>query len=143
MKTTLVKEAEIERKWYLVDAAGKPAGRLAVEIAALLRGKHKPVYAPHQDLGDFIVVINAAKVALTGTKEDRKIYQHYTGYPSGLKEFTARTIRQKHPERIIRQAVRGMLPKNNLGRRVIKRLKIYPGAEHPHVAQEPEAVELI
>ncbi len=143
MKTTLVKESEVTRKWYVVDAAGKPVGRLAVEIAKVLRGKNKPTFAPHLDLGDFVVVTNAAKAHLSGAKEDQKIYKHYTGYPSGLKEIPARVVRKKNPERMIMQAVHGMLPKNHLSRRLLTRVKVYPGADHPHVAQQPEALELL
>lgn len=139
MKTTMPRESDIERGWRLVDAAGKPAGRLAAELADILRGKDRADYTPHVDMGDFVVVINAAQVQLSGGKEDQKLYRHYTGYASGLKTFTARMIRQRNPERILVQAVRGMLPKNRLSRRQIKRLKVYPGAEHPHAAQRPAA----
>ena len=143
MKTTLVKEKDITRTWFLVDAAGKPVGRLAVEIATILRGKNKPTYAPHIDQGDFVVVINAAQAALSGAKEQQKIYKHYTGYAGGLKEFPASVIRKKNPERLIEQAVKGMLPKNHLGRKFITRLKVYPTAEHPHEAQQPQPIELL
>ncbi len=138
MKTFMPKEADISRNWFIVDAAGKPAGRLAVEISTVLRGKHKPTYTPHVDAGDFVVVVNAGKVALTGKKEDDKIYQHFTGYPSGRKEYKASFVRRKHPDRIIRQAVRGMMPKNRSARHMMTRLKVYPGAEHPHQAQKPQ-----
>ena len=142
MKTTLPKESEIQRDWYVVDATDRPAGRLAVQIANMLRGKTKPTFTPHLDTGDFVVVINADKVKLTGSKEEKKIYKHYTGYPSGLKEYTADQVREKNPTRIISQAVRGMLPHNRLGRSMFKKLKIYAGAEHPHDAQQPKALEL-
>jgi len=140
MKTTFPKESEIERKWYLVDASEKPAGRLAVEIAKIIRGKNKPIFTPHIDVGDFVVVINAEKIRLTGKKEDQKIYKNYTGYPSGLKQFSAATIRAKNPTRIVSQAVRGMLPKTRQGRKIFKRLHVYAGAEHPHHAQKPIAI---
>lgn len=143
MKTTLVKEKDITRTWFVVDAADKPVGRLAVEIAAVLRGKKKPTYAPHIDQGDFVIVLNAAQAKLTGNKEEQKIYKHYTGYSSGLREFSAAEIRKKHPERLIQQAVKGMLPKNHLSRKFLTRLKVYPGTEHPHDAQQPEPIELI
>lgn len=143
MKTTLVHEKDIVRKWYEVDATNKPAGRLAVEIATILRGKNKPIFAPHIDTGDFVVVTNVEKIKLSGNKEEQKIYQDYSGYPGGLKRKTAAQIRATHPERILNQAVRGMLPKNHMGRSVIKRLKIYTGSEHPHAAQLPEQTELL
>ncbi len=140
MKTTLVKEQDIARHWKLVDASGKPLGRLASEVAALLRGKHKVTFAPHIDQGDFVVVINAAQVKLTGNKEEQKIYKHYTGYASGLREFTARHIRAKNPTRMITQAVHGMLPKNKQSRQMMRRLRVFAGAEHDHGAQKPELV---
>lgn len=138
MKTTLVQEDQITRQWFLIDAAGQPAGRLAAKIAHLLRGKNKPTFAPHIDGGDFVLVINAAKVKLTGNKETQKIYKHFTGYPDGLKLKTAAEVRKNNPARIIEQAVKGMLPKNHLSRTQIKRLKVYAGEEHPHVAQQPQ-----
>ena len=140
MKTTFPKESEIERSWYVVDATDKPAGRLAVQISNNIRGKNTPIYAPHLDTGDFVVVINADKVKLTGNKEEQKIYKHYTGYPSGLREYKAKVIREKNPTRIVRQAVRGMLPHTRQGRKVFKRLHVYAGAEHPHEAQKPIAI---
>lgn len=142
MKTFVANENDIKREWFVVDATDKPAGRLAVAIADILRGRNKPTYTPHVDTGDFVVVINAEKVKLTGNKEDKKIYQDFTGYPSGLKERSAATIREKHPERIITQAVTGMLPNNRLMRRTIKRLKVYVGPVHPHVAQQVKTLEL-
>lgn len=142
MKTTIEREPGIRRGWYLVDAAGQPAGRLAVRIANLLRGRNKRTYTPHVDMGDFVVVINAEKVKLTGDKEDQKIYKRYSGYPSGLKLQPARVVRQRDPTRIVRQAVRGMLPKNKLGRRQFRRLKVYAGPNHPHEAQKPVAVKM-
>ena len=143
MKTTLVQNDEATRKWYVVDAAGKPAGRLAVKIAYLLRGKNEPTFAPHTDTGHFVVVINAEKVKLSGNKEENKIYKHYTGYSNGLREYSAAVVRSKHPERIITQAVKGMLPKNRLSRTHMTRLKVYAGEEHPHKAQQPESIELL
>lgn len=136
MKTFMPKEADIKRDWYVVDAAGKPAGRLAVVIADVLRGRDKPTYTPHVDMGAFVVVINAEKVALTGNKEEKKIYQDYTGFSSGLKEVTAKMVRAKDPERIITQAVKGMLPNNRLSRQTMTRLKVYVGSTHPHDAQQ-------
>lgn len=143
MKTYIPKQEEVVRKWYLVDAADKPAGRLATEIANVLRGKNKPTFTPHVDTGDFVVVVNAGKVKLTGKKESGKIYTHYSGYSSGLKEQSAGELRAKHPTRILESAVKGMMPKNRLGSRMYKRLKVYEGTEHPHDAQQPETVEMI
>jgi len=142
MKTYVAKEQEISKKWYLVDAKGRVLGRLATQIAMRLRGKHKPIFTPHADTGDFIVVINANKVMLTGRKWDKKIYYRHTGYIGGLKEITAKKLLEKKPEDILRFAVRGMLPKNSLGRRQLKKLKIYAGSEHPHEAQQLEKLEI-
>lgn len=143
MRTTyMAKPNEVERKWYLVDATDKTLGRLATEVATLLRGKHKPEYTPHVDTGDFVVVINAEKVRLTGNKWKDKIYYRHTGYTGGLKETTASEMLQKHPTRLIEFAVRGMLPKTSLGRKQGKKLKVYAGSEHPHTAQQPEVYEL-
>ncbi len=142
MKTYVAKEQEISKKWYLVDAKDRVLGRLATQIAMRLRGKHKPIFTPHADTGDFIVVINANKVALTGRKWDKKIYYRHTGYIGGLKEITAKKLLEKKPEDILRFAVRGMLPKNSLGRRQLKKLKIYSGSEHPHEAQQLEKLEI-
>ena len=138
MKTTFIKEADVTRDWYVVDAAGKTLGRLATEIASVLRGKHKPTFSPHVDVGDFVIVVNAEKVALTGNKEDQKIYKHYTGYAGGLREFPTSVIRERNPQRIVRQAVWGMIPRTRQGRKVIRRLKVYAGGEHPHTAQQPK-----
>lgn len=140
MKTTLARESEVVRAWYVVDAAGQPAGRLAVKIANLLRGRNKRNYTPHTDMGDFVVVINAAQVKLTGSKEEQKIYKDYSGYPSGLKLQKAGVVRVRQPTRIVAQAVKGMLPKNNMSRQLIKRMKVYAGAEHPHAAQNPKVL---
>ena len=137
MKTTWVKESDIKHGWVLVDASEKVLGRLAVKIANVLRGRDKVVYDPHMDTGDFVVVINARKVRLTGKKDEKKIYKSFSGYRDGLKEVKASVVRERKPERMIREAVRGMLPKNRLMRKVFGRLKVYPDAEHPHAAQEP------
>lgn len=142
MKTFVAKEAGIDKKWYLVDAENKVLGRLASQIARRLRGKHKPVFTPHADTGDFIVVINAEKVTMTGAKSGQKIYYRHSGYVGGLKEITAEKLLEKKPERLIRSAVKGMLPKNSLGRRQLKKLKVYAGSEHPHEAQKPEKLEI-
>ena len=141
MKTFVADENNIQRDWFVVDAADKPTGRLAVAIADILRGRNKPTYTPHVDTGDFVVVVNAEKIKLTGKKEEGKIYQDYSGYPSGRKERTAATIREIHPKRIITQAVEGMLPKNRQSRQTIKRLKVYVGPDHPHVAQNVKPLE--
>ena len=141
MKTFVPKEAEVKRDWFVVDAEGKTAGRLAVVIANVLRGRDKPTYTPHVDTGAFVVVVNAEKIKLTGNKEEKKIYQDYSGYSSGLTETKAKEIRAKHPERIITQAVKGMLPANRLSRQTIKRLKVYVGPEHPHAAQQVQELE--
>jgi large subunit ribosomal protein L13 len=142
MKTFVAKEREVDRKWYLVDAEDKILGRLATQIAMRLRGKHKPIFTPHADTGDFIVVVNAEKVALSGKKWDKKIYYRHSGYIGGLKEISARKLLEKKPEDVLRFAVRGMLPKNSLGRRQLKKLKIYVGPENPHEAQQLEALEI-
>ena len=142
MKTFVAKEKDIFKKWYVVDAKDKVLGRLATQIAMRLRGKHKPVFTPHADTGDFVVVINADKVALTGKKWDKKIYYHHTGYIGGLKEISAKKLHEKKPEDLLRFAVKGMLPKNSLGRRQLKKLKIYVGTDHPHEAQKPEILEI-
>jgi len=141
MKTTLIQEAQVERTWYLVDAAGKPAGRLAVEITRLLRGKNKVTYSPAIDGGDFVLVINAEKVALTGGKEAKKIYQSFSGYLRGRKTQVASEVREKNPTRIIEQAVKGMMPRNHLARKQLKRLKVCVGSKHPHEAQKPQPIE--
>jgi large subunit ribosomal protein L13 len=142
MKTYQAKKGEVTREWFLFDADGKVLGRLAAEIAHRLRGKHKPVYTPHTDTGDFVVVVNAAKVRLTGKKLADKIYYHYSGYPGGLSETAAGKLLQASPEDALRFAVRGMLPKNSLGRAMLKKLKIYAGGEHVHEAQNPKLLEL-
>jgi len=141
MNSFTAKKEEVQREWFLVDAADKPVGRLAVVIANVLRGKNKPTFTPNVDTGAFVVVVNAEKIKLTGNKESGKIYQDFSGYPSGLKERPASVIRAKHPERIITQAVKGMLPKNRLMRQTIKRLKVYAGSDHPHEAQQIKPLE--
>jgi len=138
MKTFLPKVGEIEQKWWVVDATDLILGRVAVKIADTLRGKNKPIYTPHLDCGDFVIVINAEKVAMTGNKDTRKIYQDYSGHMGGLKQRTADVIRARQPERLIRQAVWGMMPKGRLGRAQFRKLKIYAGSEHPHEAQQAE-----
>ncbi|MEW6616222.1 MAG: 50S ribosomal protein L13 [Thermodesulfobacteriota bacterium] len=142
MKTYSAKKNEVERKWYLIDANGKILGRLASEIAVRLRGKHNPIYTPHIDTGDFVIVINAEKVLLTGKKLKEKVYYRHSGYPGGLKSTTAEKLQQKKPEDLISLVVKGMLPKNSLGRSMIKKLKIYAGEEHPHQAQNPEILSI-
>ncbi len=141
MKTFVANENELQRDWHVVDAEGQPTGRLAVFIADILRGRNKPTYTPHVDTGDFVVVVNAEKIKLTGNKEEGKIYQDFSGYPSGLQQRPASTIRKIHPERIIMQAVEGMLPKNRMSRKTIKRLKVYVGPDHPHAAQNVKPLE--
>jgi large subunit ribosomal protein L13 len=142
MKTFVAKEHEVAKKWYLVDAEDKILGRLASQLAIRLRGKHKPIFTPHADTGDFIVVINADKVTLTGAKLDKKFYYRHSGYVGGLKKISAKKLLEKKPEDILRLAVKGMLPKNSMGRRQLKKLKIYAGPDHPHQAQKPEKLEI-
>jgi large subunit ribosomal protein L13 len=142
MKTHSTKPSEIERQWYVVDAEGQTLGRLASEIAKILKGKHKPIYAPNLDTGDFVIVVNAEKVHVTGRKMDQKLYYRHSGYPGGLTSITLREQLSKHPTRVIRSAVRGMLPHNRLGRSMLRKLKVYAGDSHPHAAQEPKPLEL-
>jgi large subunit ribosomal protein L13 len=137
MKSYMARKMEVPRDWYVVDAQGKVLGRLATRVAMILRGKNKASFTPHADAGDFVVVVNAAQVRLTGRKLDQKCYYRHSGYPGGLKTTTARQLLQRKPEEILRHAVRGMLPKNSLGRSLLKKLKIYAGGEHPHQAQQP------
>ncbi len=138
MSTSMPKESEIERKWFVVDAEGQVLGRLASRVASILRGKHKPSFAPHLDVGDHVVVVNAQKIHLTGRKLSHKRYRWHSGYIGGLRDVTAETMLRRHPERVIEWAVQGMLPKNRLGKAMAKKLKVYRGAEHPHQAQQPE-----
>ncbi len=141
MRTYSTKPAEIERQWFVVDARGQTLGRLASEIAKILKGKHKPIYTPHLDTGDFVIVINAGKVHVTGNKMDQKMYYRHSGYPGGLKSITLREQLKRHPTRVIRSAVKGMLPHNRLGRATLKKLKVYAGDAHPHEAQQPKPLE--
>ncbi len=142
MKTFQAKKEELDHQWYLVDAEGKVLGRLAARLATILRGKHKPIYTPHVDTGDCVVVVNAKKVALTGKKMKDKIYHHYTGYPGGIREMNAEKLLAKKPTEMIRVAVKGMLPKNSLGREMLRKLKIYAGPSHPHEAQKPTPLQI-
>ena len=130
------------RDWYVVNADGKRLGRMATEIAVILQGKHKPIYTPHVDTGDYVIVINAEKIAVTGRKEDEKIYYRHSGYPGGLRASSLRQLRERYPDRVIKNAVRGMLPKNRLGRQIIGKLKVYAGPEHPHAAQNPQPLDI-
>jgi len=142
MSTYMAKTNEVDRQWYIVDAAGKTLGRLSTRIAEVLRGKHKPTYTPHVDTGDFVIVINAEKIHLTGNKWDQKKYYRHSGYPGGIKETTYKKLVQRKPELIIEKAVRGMIPHNKLGSKVISKLKVYAGPEHPHQAQQPKELEI-
>ena len=141
MKTISAKPGSVEQSWFVVDATGKTLGRMASEIASRLRGKHKPEFTPHTDTGDFIVVVNAEKVHVTGNKAKAKIYHHHTGYPGGLRSISFEKLIEKAPEQAIELAVKGMLPKNPLGRAMARKLKVYSGSEHPHAAQQPKALE--
>lgn len=142
MSTFTAKKDEVEKKWVLVDAKDKVLGRLAADVASILRGKTKPTYTPHTDVGDFVVVINADQVRLTGRKLEQKTYYRHSGYVGGIKSRTARQVMEKNPEEIIRHAVKGMLPKNSLGRSMFKKLKVYAGEAHPHEAQQPQEINL-
>ena len=142
MKSYIAKPADIKRDWYVVDVAGKTVGRVATEIASRLRGKNKPEYTPFVDVGDYIIVINAAKVTLTGNKAEKKVYHHHTGFPGGIVDQTFNELIQRHPEMIIESAVKGMLPKGPLGRAMFRKLKVYAGAEHNHAAQQPKALDI-
>src|SRR5687767_14551075 len=142
-KTWTAKPGEVTRDWYVVDAEGKTLGRLATQIADTLRGKRKPAYTPHVDVGDFVVVVNAEKIAVTGQKLHEKIYYRHSGYPGGLKKRTLNDMLERRPEEVIRLAVRGMLPKNRLARKQLTKLKVYAGPDHPHAAQKPQKLEII
>ena len=142
MKTVSMRAQDVHRSWFIVDAENRTLGRLASAIAHRLRGKHKPEYTPHVDTGDFIIVVNAAKVRVTGNKEAGKIYYRHSGYPGGIKSTSLGKMRQTHPERILEKAVKGMMPRNSLGRAMFKKLKVYAGAEHPHAAQQPEPMDI-
>jgi len=141
-KTTIVKPEDIEKKWYLIDASGKTLGRLASKVATILRGKNKPSYVPFMDHGDFVIIVNAEKVHVTGKKRENKVYWRYTGYPGGLRLTKLKDVMEKDPTFVIKHAVKGMLPHNRLGRRMLKKLKVYAGPEHPHKAQKPEPIEI-
>lgn len=142
MKTTITKPTDVERTWYVVDADGQTLGRLAAKIAAVLRGKHKPGFSPSVDCGDYVIVVNADKIHVTGNKLEDKMYYRHSGYPGGLRELTLRDQLKRYPTRPVELAVKGMLPKNRLGRQMIKKLKVYQGAEHPHQAQQPVPLDL-
>lgn len=142
MKTFMARNDEVARQWVLVDATDMVLGRLAADVAAILRGKTKPEYTPHTDVGDFVVVINADKIKVTGKKEEQKLYRHHSGYMGGLRELTLKQMMEKKPEEVIRLAVKGMLPKGSLGSAQLKKLKVYAGAEHPHAAQLPQQITL-
>ncbi len=141
MKTAHMRKKDVEKTWYLIDANGKVLGRLASEIAKILRGKNKVVFSPHVDTGDFVVVVNAEKVRLTGDKLKGKVYYHHSGYPGGLKAMVAEKLLAKKPEELLRRAVKGMMPKNKLGNKVFKKLKVYAGPKHPHEAQQPKQLQ--
>lgn len=141
-KTFSPKASEVDRQWWVIDAASMPLGRLATQVATLLRGKHKPIFAPHVDTGDFVIVVNAAQVAVTSKKSQEKIYYRYSGFPGGLKAESFENLRNRRPEAVVERAVRGMLPKNKLGRQLIRKLKVYGGPDHPHEAQRPTDFEL-
>jgi large subunit ribosomal protein L13 len=141
-KTRSARAEEVQRGWYVVSAAGQPLGRLAAKVAAVLRGKHKPIYTPHVDTGDFVIITDAARVMVTGRKETQKIYYRHSGYPGGLKAEEFRHYRDRAPEKLVRQAVGGMLPHCVLGRQMLRKLKVYAGSEHPHEAQQPQPLEL-
>jgi large subunit ribosomal protein L13 len=140
MKTFMASPATIDRKWYVVDADGMTLGRLASEVAKVLRGKNKPIFTPHMDTGDYVIIINAEKIKVTGKKMDQKIYYHHSDYVGGMKETTLKEMLAKHPDRVVEQAVKGMLPKGPLGRQMYKKLFVYAGSEHNHAAQKPEAL---
>ena len=141
-KTFSPRPADVDRSWWLVDASGVPLGRLASEVARILRGKHKPTFAPHMDMGDYVVVVNAGDIAVTGAKAEQKRYYRHSGYPGGLTEQSFTQLLESHPERVIEKAVRGMLPKNRLGRQMLKKLKVYAGSDHPHVGQSPAPLSI-
>jgi large subunit ribosomal protein L13 len=141
--TQSARPAEVERRWYVVDATDQVLGRLATRVATVLRGKHKPIFTPHVDTGDFVIVVNAEKVRLTGNKRESKIYYRHSGWPGALRSLTAgKVLEGPHPDRVVRDAVRGMLPKNSLGRKMLAKLKVYAGPVHPHAAQKPEELQL-
>lgn len=142
MKTFMAKAEEVQRKWYIIDADGKTLGRLSSEVAKILRGKHKPTYTPHVDTGDHVIIINVEKVVLTGKKLDQKLYRSHSLYPGGLKEVPYRKLMAERPEKAVYEAIKGMLPKNSLGRKMLTKLRVYQGSQHNHEAQKPEVLEL-
>ena len=142
MKTVSMRARDVERSWYVVDAENRTLGRLASAVAHRLRGKHKPEYTPHVDTGDYIIVVNAARVRVTGNKETDKIYHRHSGYPGGIRSTSLNKLRRTHPERIVEKAVKGMLPRNPLGRAMFRKLRVYPGPDHPHAAQQPQAIDI-
>jgi large subunit ribosomal protein L13 len=142
MGTFMAKKEEIKRDWYIIDATDQPLGRLAAKVAMILKGKHKPIYTPHVDTGDYVIVVNADKVKLTGKKLDNKMYYRHTQYPGGIKAMNYRSFLEKSPEKLVYKAIWGMLPHNSLGRKMIKKLKVYKGSEHPHAAQQPKPLEM-
>ena len=142
MKTFMLRKEDVEHKWYVIDAEGKTLGKVAATAAYVLRGKHKPTYTPHVDCGDNVIIINAEKVVLTGDKLNKKIYYNHSGYPGGLRERTAKTMIEKYPVEMVERAVKGMLPKNRLGRQIYRQLFVYAGSEHKHEAQKPEALNI-
>lgn len=142
MKTYVTKPADVERSWYVIDAEGQTLGRLASKVAAVLRGKHKPIYSPAVDAGDYVVIVNADKIAVSGRRLDQKMYYRHSGYPGGLREMTLTEQLRRYPTRPVELAIKGMLPKNKLGRKMFKKLKVYAGPEHPHQAQQPVPMEL-
>ncbi len=142
IRTYTPRESEIERRWYIVDAEGQTLGRLATQIATVLRGKHKPTYTPHMDVGDYVIVVNAEKVRVTGGKESKKMYYRHTGYPGGLRQTIYKDMIEKHPERVIEKAVKGMVPRTTLGTQMLRKLKVYAGPNHPHAAQQPTTLEV-
>jgi large subunit ribosomal protein L13 len=142
MKTIMIKPAEVVRKWFLIDAEGKSLGRVAARAAAIVRGKEKAVFVPHQEVGDFVVIVNAAKAVVTGAKRDEKLYHHHTGFPGGLKTVTYAKLLDRHPTAPMEKAVNGMLPKGVLGRQLFRNVKVYAGPSHPHEAQQPEPINL-
>ena len=141
MKTYVVKESDIEREWFVVDATGQTLGRLASNIAKILKGKHKVIYSPYLDVGDYVIVVNAEKVAVTGRKMEQKMYYRHTGYPGGIRSLSLKDQLERHPTFAVKAAIKGMLPKNRLGRRMLKKLKVYAGSDHPHQAQQPTVLE--
>ena len=142
MKTYMAKKSDIKRDWYVIDAEGQTLGRLAAKVATVLRGKHKAIYTPHVDCGDYVIVINAEKVNLTGNKLDQKMYYNHSGYPGGLRERNARTMKEQYPEEMVERAIKGMLPKGRLGRQMYKKLFVYSGNEHKHMAQQPKKLKM-